>query len=296
MTASPFLSFRDIMSIDTNIQNFQADVIDASMDTLVLVDFWAEWCGPCKALGPILESLEAEYNGRFKLVKVNTETEQQIAQHFQIRSIPTVYAFVNGQPADQFQGALPEGQLREFINRLLPNPAEAEFERAVAALNQGDQPGALELAKSTVALDPAHDSARLLIAQLELGAGDPGAAQGQIDLLSEQAKANPQVAELAAKIAEAVDATKVPPPPALLERIAANGADLAARLELAEHFIEHKMWPEALAQLIEIVATDREFQEDIGRRRMVEVFKLAAGQPALVSEWRRKLGAVLNVV
>ena len=97
------------MSTDTTFQTFQADVIDASMQVPVLVDFWAPWCGPCKSLGPMLEKLEQAYGGRFKLVKIDTDAEQQLAQHFRIKSIPTVYAFVGGQPVDQFQGALPEG-------------------------------------------------------------------------------------------------------------------------------------------------------------------------------------------
>ncbi len=283
------------MSTDTTIQSFQADVIDASAQAPVLVDFWADWCGPCKSLGPILERLEQEYGGRFKLVKVDTEQEQQIAQHFQIKSLPTVYAFVNGQPVDQFQGAMPEGKIREFIDRLLPNPAEAEFEMAAKALNQGDQAGALEHAKRTVALEPTHDSARLLIAQLQMAAGDPRAAQGQIEALSAKSLANPQVAELAEQIRQAVEALQVPPPTELLDKVAAAPQDPAARKALAEHYIVHSMWDEALEQLLEIVRIDREFEDDFGRRRMIEVFKLASELPAVVSAWRRKLGATLNV-
>ncbi|MFK7964342.1 MAG: thioredoxin [Burkholderiaceae bacterium] len=284
------------MSTDTTIQSFQTDVIDASADALVLVDFWAEWCGPCKSLGPILEKLEADYGGRVKLVKVDTEAEQQLAQHFQIRSLPTVFAFLNGQPVDQFQGALPEGQIREFIDRHLPNPAEAEFELAAKALNEGDQATALEHAKRTVSLDPNHDTARLLIAQLQLAAGDPGAAQSQMDALSAASLANPQVAELAEQIAQAFEATQVPPPTELLQKVEAAPTDPQARADLAEHYITHKMWDEALEQLLEIVKHDREFREDFGRTKMIEVFKLAAEQPTVVSAWRRKLGSTLNVV
>lgn len=284
------------MSINSTIETFQADVIDASADALVLVDFWAEWCGPCKSLGPILEKLEADYGGRIKLVKIDTEAEQQIAQHFQIQSLPTVYFFLNGQPVDQFQGALPEGQIREFIDRHLPDPAAAEFELAAKALNEGDQATALEHAKRTISLDPKHDTARLLIAQLQLAAGDPGAAQSQMDALSEAALANPQVAELVEQIAQAFEATRVPPPTELLQKVEQAPSDPQARADLAEHYITHKMWEEALEQLLEIVKIDREFQDDFGRQKMIEVFKLAVEQPTVVSAWRRKLGSTLNVV
>ena len=265
------------MSTDTTLKTFQADVIDASMQVPVLVDFWAPWCGPCKTLGPMLEKLEQAYGGRFKLVKVDTDAQQQLAQHFRIRSIPTVFAFVGGQPVDQFQGALPEGKLREFIDRLMPNPSDVELEQAGAAL------------------DPSNDSARLLYAQLLLAAGEPAAAQGQVDALSAAAKADPQVAALAQQIAAAVEAARAPVPHALLERVNLHPTDLQARLELADYWIEFKEWAPALEQLLEIVHRDRGFHDDIGRRRMVQVFELAATQPQLVSEWRRKLGAALNV-
>jgi putative thioredoxin len=283
------------MSTDSTLQTFKADVIDASMQQPVLVDFWAPWCGPCKTLGPLLEKLEQAYGGRFKLVKVDTDAEQQLAQHFQIRSIPTVFAFVNGQPVDQFQGALPEGKLREFIDRLMPNPSDMELEQAGAALDRGDTAAAMDHARKALALDPANDSARLLYGQLLMAEQDPAAAQAQFEALSAEAKADPQVAALIAQAAQAVLESKAPTPSKLLTRVVEAPADLAARLELAEYYIGYKDWEPALEQLIEIVLRDRAFQEDIGRRRMVEVFDLASSQPQIVSQWRRRLGSALNV-
>jgi len=283
------------MSTDATLQTFKAEVIDASMQQPVLVDFWAPWCGPCKTLGPLLEKLEQAYGGRFKLVKIDTDAEQQLAQHFQIRSIPTVFAFVNGQPVDQFQGALPEGKLREFIDRLMPNPSDMELEQAGAALDRGDTAGAMEHARKALAIDPANDSARLLYGQLLMAEQDPAAAQAQFEALSAQAKADPQVAALIAQAAQAVEAAKPPSPTALLSRVVEAPQDLAVRLELAEYYIGFKDWEPALEQLIEIVQRDRAFQEDIGRRRMVEVFDLASSQPEIVSRWRRRLGGALNV-
>jgi putative thioredoxin len=276
------------------IQNFQQEVVDASMQVPVLVDFWAEWCGPCKQLTPLLAKLEAQYAGRVKLVTVDTEAQPQLAQHFQIKSLPTVYAFVNGQPVDQFQGVQTEATIKAFIDKLMPNPADLEFEQAMQLIEQGKIDEAIAPLKKAITLDPAFDEARMTYAQVLLQKDEPAAALEQLEALSAAAKADPNAAQII-QAAQAMQAERrLPPLPEVEARIAANPKNLSARLEFAQHCIAHKAWEDAFEQLIAIVATDRAFQEDIGRKTMIEVFKLAEAQPALVSAWRRKLSSALN--
>ena len=159
--------------INVTLENFEAEVITASMSQPVLVDFWAPWCGPCKVIGPLLEKLEAEYAGRFKLVKIDSDQEQQLAAAFGIRSIPTCVLLMNGQPVDGFMGALPEGKIKEFLDKHLP-PAEEEPSRGAAGrADDGDADPAARLEKlqHAVATDPANDEARFEYVKALLLAG-----------------------------------------------------------------------------------------------------------------------------
>jgi putative thioredoxin len=279
---------------DVTLQNFQQEVIDASMQIPVLVDFWAPWCGPCKQLSPLLEKLEAQYGGRVKVVKVDTDAEQQLGQHFRVQSLPTVYAFVNGQPVDQFQGLKTEAQVKAFIDKLMPNPADLEFEQAMQLVQAGQIAEAVPFIKKAIALDPSFDDARLTYAQILMQQDEAGAAVEQLNALSAAAKADPQSQEIIQAAQAMLANRKVPGLPEVEARIAANPKDLAARLELAQHLIAHKAWEDALEQLIAIVTTDRTFQDDIGRKTMIDVFAKAESQPQLVSAWRRRLSSALN--
>ncbi|QCP48411.1 thioredoxin [Trinickia violacea] len=282
--------------MDTTLATFEKDVIEASLMQPVLVDFWAPWCGPCKSLGPMLEKLEQEHAGKWKLVKVNVDENQQLAAHFQVRSIPHVIAFAEGQAVDQFIGVLPEGQLREFIDRLVPDPAQAERRAAQFALEEGQTGEALDHLKAALALDPGYDDARLDLIELLIAHDRVEDARAEAELLSPKVKqgVDPRYNALKTRL-DALDvATDLPPTDALEARVAANPGDLEARFDLANALIARRDYAGALGHLLEIVQRDRSFREDIGRKTMLSVFDLAAHQPELVSQWRRKLSAALN--
>jgi putative thioredoxin len=282
--------------MDNTLATFEKDVISASMLTPVLVDFWAPWCGPCKTLGPMLEKLEAEYEGKWRLVKVNVDENQELAAHFQVRSIPHVVAFADGRPVDQFIGVLPEGQLRQFLDRLVPDGAEASRAEAALAVSEGRREDAYNALKAALAYDPGYDEARLDLMELLLEDNRIEEAQNENDLLSPKTTQGIDARYNAIKTRlDAVDAASdLPPTDALEASVAGNPDDLDARFDLASALIARRKYDPALEQLLAIVLRDRTFREDIGRKTMLSVFDLAAHQPELVAKWRRKLSAALN--
>ncbi|MCG5075636.1 thioredoxin [Paraburkholderia tagetis] len=282
--------------MDTTLATFEKDVIEASALAPVLVDFWAPWCGPCKTLGPMLEKLEAEYAGKWKLVKVNVDENQELAAHFQVRSIPHVVAFADRQAVDQFIGVLSEGQLREFLDRLIPDSAQAARQAAQEALAEGRRDDAYEALQAALAFDPGMDDTRMDLIELLLADNRADEAHKEVELLSPKTTQgiDPRFNALKTRLDALDAAADLPPTDALEAQVAAHPEDLEARFDLASALIARRKYAGALEHLLEIVKRDRAFREDIGRKTMLSVFDLASHQPQLVSEWRRKLSAALN--
>jgi putative thioredoxin len=284
--------------LDTTQENFSRDVIDASHEAPVLVDFWAPWCGPCRTLSPLLASIETEFKGRLKVVKVNVDENQELSARFGVRSIPFVVAFVAGEAVDSFVGVLPAGSLRDFVGRLLPDPAETQRRKAAALLQAGDAAGAASALRAALALDPDRDATRIDLARLLLehstGTGRLDEASACLAGVSASGKLESGWLALNARLHSESRAAELPAAEVLQQRIAASPDDLQARLDLADALLARQDYEPALEQLLAIVERDRAFGDDIGRRRMLSVFDLAAGQPQVVSSYRRRLSAVLN--
>jgi putative thioredoxin len=279
--------------IDATLASFERDVLQASRELPVVVDFWAPWCGPCRALGPLLEKLERESGGRWRLVKVNSDENPELSARFKVRSIPFVVAFVGGQPVSQFLGAQPEGTIRAFLDQLVPDPSELELRQARAALANGQSTLAEDHLRNAIALDPSNDAARLDMVAILLERRDLAGAREQWASLSPKAPQSSAYATTAARLESAERAATLPAAADLARRIEAAPGDLAARLDLAEVHIANRAFGPALEQLLEIVKQDRAFGDDAGRRKMLAVFDMAAGDADLVSEFRRRLSATL---
>jgi len=244
-------------AVDVTTPEFESEVLQASKALPVVVDFWAPWCAPCRALTPILEKLAAEYDGRFKLVKVNSDENQELAAAIGVRSIPDVMAFRDGKPAAHFLGALPESQVRAFIDKLL---------------------------------EAADNDARLAQAQQLIDLGRADEAEAQLDALRFDVDLEPRVEALRAAIAFArsgADEGK------LREKLAADPADLGARFALAGAHAAAKRYREALDELLEIVARDKGWNDGAARKQILNIFSLAEGEPELVADYRRKLARAL---
>ncbi len=285
-------------SIDVDQSNFEQAVIAGSKTVPVLVDFWAPWCAPCRALTPVLEKLAAEYQGRFVLAKVNSDENQALAAQFGVRGIPSVKAVVDGKIMDEFTGALPEAALRAFLDRVVPSPAEELRLQAHTAYTQDkDMQAALRLLAQAAALDPKNEAIAMDRAEILTDAGRNDEARALLDALPPLAQMEERVKVLRAKIELASQAAAAPDAAALRARIDADAGDLDARLQFANLLVAQQEYREALEQLLAIIRRDRGFHDDAARKTMLQVFSVLGGQPdkgVLVSHYRRELASALN--
>ncbi|OYV31527.1 MAG: thioredoxin [Thiomonas sp. 20-64-5] len=291
--------------IDATVANFETEVVEASNTVPVLVDLWAPWCGPCRALGPILEKLEVAYAGRFKLVKINTEEEQELAAAFGVRSIPMVMLLKDGQPVDGFVGALPEGQIRAFLDKHVPETAP-EADQAEAPADATPEPGPalspLEKLQQDLATNPANDTARKAYVELLLKDGRTADAKMAFEPLVGKALGDARIQALADWLTAAQAAPGLPAAAALQASIAANKRDFDARYALAQQHMAAQQWAAALDELLEILMRDKAWNDDRARKTFVSILELmtpadapkpAPGQPPVtdptVESYRRRL-------
>ena len=281
-------------SFDVTEADFETAVLENSMQVPVLLDCWAPWCGPCRSLGPILEKLAQAYGGRFLLAKLNTDEAPQISAALRIRSIPLVVLFVGGRPVDQFTGALPEGQIRAFLDKHLPagepqgDPVEAL--RAAAAQAPDDET-ALALLSQALQIAPEHPEANLDMAERLLALGEHEQARGILQTLPADASG-----ERHARLLARIELAAHKPPgdaAALAAEIRANPKDFEARFQLAALLAWSAEWPAAFEQLLDVVMRDKAEARERARQQLVAWFEVCP-DPEAVSRGRRYLGMYLN--
>ena len=283
-------------AFDVSTAEFQEKVVAASQHVPVLVDFWAEWCAPCRQLKPVLEKLAAEYGGRFLLAKVNSDQNQELAGRCGVRGIPNVKAFVGGHLVDEFTGALPEAQVRAFIDKLLPSPAEPLRIAAQEAHASGETELALSLLDDASQADPGNETVQLDMAEIRIDAGQLDAARALLDALEHKARDASRHKALQARL-KLVAAGGGADAAALQARIAANGDDPDARLQLANALALSGDYRPALEHLLAIVRRDRKWQDEAARKAMLDLFTLLGGDAQfddLVREFRIALARTLN--
>jgi putative thioredoxin len=267
---------------DITIQNFEAELIQASMQQPVLLDIWAPWCGPCRTLGPLLEKVEAAYEGRFKLAKLNSDDQPEIAgqlsQAFGVRSIPFCVLFKDGQPVDGFVGAIPEPQIREFLDRHVPSPealeAEQETAEAEALEADGDLDAALAKLQQAVAVDPANDAARCEYVKLLIETGHIAQARAAWAPVASKAIVDGRIAALGLWLDACEKAPGARSAAELDAAIAANGRDFDARFELAQGLMARGEFTAAMDALLEIIMRDKAWSNEAARKVYVAILEL----------------------
>src|SRR5215475_1155903 len=285
---------------DTTTQTFVKDVIEESKRQPVLIDFWAPWCGPCKQLTPILEKVVRAAKGKVKLVKMNIDDHPAIPGQMGIQSIPAVIAFVNGQPADGFMGALPESQVNAFVEKLTkgvpaagePNPAEL-LKEAEAALDEGDPATAAQIYAEVLAIDATNIAALAGLAKCYITTGAVEQAKQTLGMVPESKRNDAAVKAVQAAIDLAEQAQSLGPVAELEQKVAANPLDHQARFDLATALNAQGDRAAATDQLLEIVKRDRKWNDDGARKQLIQFFEAWGGTDDATVEGRKRLSTIL---
>ena len=283
--------------MDADTRSFAADVLEASKDALILVDFWAPWCGPCKQLTPLLEKVVKSYRGKVRLVKINADENQTLLQQLRIQSLPTIYAFKDGRPLDGFMGALPESQLREFVDRLVSETGGMGIadvlETGRELLEKGDLQGAAEVFAAVLQEDQQNAEALAGLAQCYMKSGDTERAEQTIGLVPPNARNNANVQSVLSALSFAKKAGNAAPTGDLEAKVAANPNDHQARYDLAVALAANGDKEGALDQLLEIVRANRQWNEEAARKQLVELFDAWGAKDPATIQGRKKLAAIL---
>ncbi len=276
---------------DTTLADFETAVVAQSMQTPIIVDFWATWCGPCKTLGPILDKLAGEFNGAFKVAKVDVDQEQQLASMFQVRSVPTMVVFKDGQVLGAIPGALPEGELRKVLEQIGVQPLAAANEEP-EELAPLDPHEVVQALRQAINAEPDKAELKLDLALALLRIGNTSEAEKLLDGLPANLAADERTTRARATIGFATLLKDAPPPQVLEAAIAANPNDWRARHYLGVHQLVDGNSEAALAQFLEILRGDRNWEDGLGKKSLIDAFKVI-DDAALVSAYRKRMSALL---
>jgi len=283
---------------DGTSESFNKDVVQASSEHLVIVDLWAPWCGPCKQLGPTLEKVVNSAGGAVTMVKIDIDQNPQIAQALRVQSIPAVFAFKNGQPVDGFMGAVPESQIKEFIEKNMdgsigPSPVEEAMATGLKALEADNIEVALTAFAELLEIDPENVDAKAHLARIYIKLGETDAAQALLEEVQEEHKDNANVSAAVAALSLALNAADDGELAPLMQQVEANPDDLDTRFELAKGLIGNEKYEEGGAQLIEIIKREREWNENAAREELLKMFEVLGQMHDLTKDFRRQLSSVL---
>ncbi|HID82724.1 MAG TPA: thioredoxin [Chromatiales bacterium] len=281
MADSPFI-------VEVTAENFEEVVIQGSAEHLVLVDFWADWCAPCKMLLPVLSKLADEFNGQFVLAKVNSDQQQSLAQQYAVRSLPTVKFFKNGEIVDEFMGAQSEGQIRAMLDQHIIRESDHLHQQAMALQSEGKTDEAISLLEQANEIDPGRTVIIADLAGLLLQQGDLEKAETLIQSLPDSEKEKPEIASLLANLEFAQAADKLPDVSELEKTMAGDENNLQARYQYAMLKINAGDYETGMQQLLEIMKRDRKFEDDLGRKTLLKVFDMLGDDP-VAAKYRRQM-------